>query len=230
MVTVTQLRDGVWQFDLGGVNAYLANDDGTLTLVDAGMPWHGGAIATAIDRAGYSVGDLDRALVTHYDVDHVGGLAALPELPVHMGAADVPFYTGEEKPTFRNLKGALQRLAGLLVSRPPGEPHAVAHGETVGSFTAYHTPGHTPGHTSFVSADLNVAFVGDLVREVNGRLEASPWFISYDTDRVRESIHELADEEPAVEVMAMGHGTPFVREGSIRLAELGERLEGGATP
>lgn len=225
MVTVTRLRDGVWQLGLRGVNAYLADDDGTLTLLDAGLPRSGDAIRTGIDRAGYAVSDLSRVLVTHYDADHVGGLAGLPHLPVHMGAADIPFYTGEEKPSFRNLKGALQRIGGIFVSPPQGEPRAVADGETVGSFTAYHTPGHTPGHTAFVSDELDAAFVGDLVEESSGRLEASPWYKCYDQERVRESIHDLADRAPAVEVLGMGHGTPFVRDGSVRLAELGERLE-----
>lgn len=225
MVMVTELQSGVWQLDLGRVNAYLAEDDGTVTLVDAGGPHSGDPLRAAVGRAGYAVSDLDRVLVTHYDADHVGGLRALPDLPIHMGAADIPFWTGEEKPTFRNLKGALQRLAGAFVAAPSVEPRAVADGETVGSFTAYHTPGHTPGHTAFVSDDIGVAFVGDLVREADGRLEPSPWYLSYDADRVRESIHYLADRAPAVEALGMGHGTPFVRDGSLRLAELGERIE-----
>jgi hypothetical protein len=61
--------------------------------------------------------------------------------------------------------------------------------------------------------------------ERDGRLEPSPWVLSYDTDTVRESIHDLADRAPAVDVLGMGHGVPFVRSGSVRLAELGERIE-----
>ena len=34
---VTELLDDVWWFDLRGVNAYLVEDDETLTLVDAGV-------------------------------------------------------------------------------------------------------------------------------------------------------------------------------------------------
>ena len=91
--------------------------------------------------------------------------------------------------------------------------------------TALHTPGHTPGHTAFVSDDLDAAFVGDVVMERDGRLHPSPWILSYDTETVRESIHDLADRAPAVDVIGMGHGTPFNRSGSVRLAELGERIE-----
>jgi glyoxylase-like metal-dependent hydrolase (beta-lactamase superfamily II) len=222
---VTELREGVWRIDCGSVNAYLADDD-VLTLVDAGWPRDAGTIRTAIEEAGFIVGDVERILVTHYDVDHVGALAKLgTDAPIYMGAGDVGFYVGDEKPPLGNRKGAFQRVSGTLVSKPGRGVEGVADGDTFGSFTAFHTPGHTPGHTAYVSEELSVAFVGDLVMEDGGRLSASPWYLSYDTERVHESIHYLADQEPAVEVLAMGHGTPFVKNGAVRLAELGERLE-----
>jgi len=225
---VTQLRDGVWQVELSGVNAYLADDDGTLTLVDGGTPIDGGRLRTAVELAGYHLTDLERVLVTHYDVDHVGSLAGIiadTGAEWFMGAADAPFLLGHEKPPFLHHKGAFQRLTGPFSRRPETEPTLVADGDEVGSFVAYHTPGHTPGHTAFVSYDLDAAFVGDLVIERNGQLEPSPWILSYDTEAVRESIHDFADRAPAVDVLAMGHGVPFVRSGSVRLAELGERIE-----
>jgi glyoxylase-like metal-dependent hydrolase (beta-lactamase superfamily II) len=227
MVTVRELRAGVYQLDLGSVNAYLAADD-ELTLVDAGTPRDATAIRRGIDEAGYGVGDVGRVLVTHFDVDHVGALDGLAlDAPVYMGAPDVGAFTGAERPTFRNLKGAIQRSLSAFVDPPETEPQPVADGDTVGSVRVYHTPGHTPGHVAYVSEELSVAFVGDLVVESDGELDPSTWYLSYDTDRVRDSIHELADRAPAVEVLAMGHGVPFVRDGSVRLAELGERIEGG---
>jgi glyoxylase-like metal-dependent hydrolase (beta-lactamase superfamily II) len=227
---VTELREGVWRIDCGSVNAYLADDD-VLTLVDAGTPRDAGTIRAAVEQAGFTVGDIERILVTHYDLDHVGTLSKLgTDAPIYMGAGDVAFFLGDEKPPLGNRKGALQRVAGTLVASPRGEVHGVADGDEIGSFTAFHTPGHTPGHTAYVSEELSVAFVGDLVMERSGELKASPWYLSYDTDRVRESVHYLADQEPAVEVLAMGHGTPFVRDGAVRLAELGERLEAVPKP
>jgi glyoxylase-like metal-dependent hydrolase (beta-lactamase superfamily II) len=222
---VTELLEGVWQIDCGSVNAYLADDD-ELTLVDAGTPRDVGTIRAAIEEAGFSARDVGRVLITHFDVDHVGTLGKLGiDAPVYVGAGDVGFLVGDEKPPLGNRKGALQRALRLFVSAPTTEVRTVADGDTIGSFTAFQTPGHTPGHTAYVSDELDVAFVGDLVLESGGDLRASPWYLSYDTDRVRDSIHYLADCEPAVEVLAMGHGTPFIRDGSVRLAELGERIE-----
>ncbi|MFC7175847.1 MBL fold metallo-hydrolase [Halosegnis marinus] len=227
---VTQLRDGVWRIECRGVNAYLADDrdhdEGALTLVDTGTPMDAARIRDGVRDAGFSLDDVGRVLITHFDVDHVGGLAELDlDAEVYMGAGDTGFFVGDEKPPAGNRKGAFQRLAGLFVAAPDVEVTRVADGDTVGSFTVFHTPGHTPGHVAYVSEALSVAFVGDLVTESGGRLAPSPWYLSYDTDRVRDSIHYLADAEPAVEVIAMGHGVPFLRDGAVRLAELGERIE-----
>ena len=222
---VTALSDGVWWFDLGGVNAYLIDEavatDGAvsgLTLVDAGMPWHGTKLAAAITETGYEPADIERIVLTHYDLDHVGALADLAsDATIYVGAADAPFVTGDERPPWRNHKGLFQRLVGGFVTPPEHPVETVADGDTVGSFTVYETPGHTPGHVAFVSEAAGVAMLGDLVRESGGSLTPSPWFISYDTDAVETSITDLAERAPAFEVLGIGHGRPFQRGGRDRL-------------
>ncbi|WP_135853826.1 MBL fold metallo-hydrolase [Halorussus salinus] len=231
MATATQLEAepgteaGVWWLDLGGVNAYLADDDGDLVLVDAGTPRDAAAVRDGIREAGYRVSDVARVLVTHYDVDHVGALSKLGlDAPVYVGRADAEILAGQRKPDARNHKGLLQRVTNPLVSVPDLPIRPVEEGDEIGGFTAYHTPGHSPGHVVYVAESPSVAFLGDLVREEGGQLEASPWVISYDTDEVARSVRRLADDAPDFEVAAMGHGTPIMRRGSERLRELAERL------
>jgi glyoxylase-like metal-dependent hydrolase (beta-lactamase superfamily II) len=222
---VTELAEGVWWIDLPSVNAYLVDDGGVLTLVDAGTPWDAARIIHGIQEAGFSTADVERVLVTHYDLDHVGALGDLAfpdDVEVYAGTADAPFVTGQAKPPARNHKGLFQRVTGAFTPSFPGVA-PIEDGATVGSFTVYHTPGHTPGHTAFVSETLSAAFLGDLVRESGGRLKPSPWIISYDTGEVRRSIQRLAGEGLAFEVAAMGHGTPFQTGGDERLAELAAR-------
>jgi len=218
----TELAEGCWRLSLRGVNAYLVEDDVT-TLVDAGTPWDLGAIRDGLAEAGTTVGAVDRVLLTHYDLDHVGALAAVlseSHATVYAGAADAPLVTGEQAPPATNRKGLFQRLAGRFVDHPDVEIEVVADGDEVGSFTAYETPGHTPGHVAYVSEALDVALVGDLVRESDGTLSASPWFLSYDTDDVLASVRHLADAAPAFEVLGMGHGDPLLAGGSAALAKL----------
>ncbi|MBX0287549.1 MBL fold metallo-hydrolase [Halomicroarcula sp. F28] len=222
---VTPLANDVWWYDLSGTNAFLVDDD-TLTLVDAGMGFHASELIGGLRAAGFELRDLDRILLTHFDMDHVGGLGAFDgtEVTIHVGAADAPLVTGERKPPLSNHKGLIQRLGGPLVSAPDNPVEPVEDGDTVGTFTVYETPGHTPGHVCYVSESLSTAFLGDLVRESGGRLEPSPWVVSYDTAAVERSLRSLVERAPAFEVAAMGHGVPFKREGSRRLADVVTRL------
>jgi glyoxylase-like metal-dependent hydrolase (beta-lactamase superfamily II) len=165
-------------------------------------------------------------LVTHFDVDHVGGLDRLAglDVAVHAGQGDAALVAGRESPPLLSRKGALQRALGVFRSNPRVEVAPLADGETVGGFTVYETPGHTPGHVVYVNERVEAAFLGDLVRETDGRLEPSPWVLSDDVDRVRESVRELSERAPPFEMAAMGHGVPFERDGKDRLDELAATL------
>jgi glyoxylase-like metal-dependent hydrolase (beta-lactamase superfamily II) len=223
---VTPLSDDVWWYDLTGTNAYLVDDDGALTLVDAGMRFHASELIGGLRDAGFELRDLDRILLTHYDMDHVGGLPAFDgvELTIYVGATDAPYVTGEVKAPLSKRKGLIQRLGRPLVSPPDNPVEPLDDGDTVGSFTVYDTPGHTPGHVSYVSEPRSAAFLGDVVVERGGRLHPSVWVLNYDTGAVERSIRSLVERAPAFGVAAMGHGVPFKRKGSERLADVVERL------
>lgn len=221
----TELRENVWWLDLRGVNAYVVDDGGAVTLVDAGPAWRPGAVLDGLAELEYALAEIDRVLLTHYDVDHVGGLARLDgtDVTVYVGGGDAPLVTGEASPDWHTHKGLLQLLTSPLVGDAPDDVRVVSDGDDVGSFTVYETPGHTPGHVAYVSQAMDAAFVGDLVRESGGRLAASPWLLSTDADRVRRSIRSLVDRAPEVEVLGPGHGVPFERDGTARLADLAAR-------
>lgn len=209
-----ELVEGCWWLDLGGVNAYLVADGDDLVLVDAGMPWQADRIRRGIAEAGFALEDVTRVFVTHYDLDHVGALAALDaDAPVHVGAKDADFLLGRRRPPLSNRKGFFQRATGPLVSAPR-RVDPLADGDALGSFRVFETPGHTPGHVAYVSAERGIAFLGDLVRESAGGLVPSPWPLSYDTSAVEESIRHLCEDGAAFEVACVGHGTPLVRDGS----------------
>jgi glyoxylase-like metal-dependent hydrolase (beta-lactamase superfamily II) len=222
---VFELTENVWQLDLSNVNAYLVNDGGVVTLIDSGTPWGVSGLVNAIEGTDYSVSDIDRAILTHYDIDHVGGLVRLGiDVPVFIGTPDATFFDGRRQPPLTNSKGVLHRMLGPFMRGNDLSIEIVEDGDEIGSFTAYHTPGHTPGHMVYLSESLSLGFVGDLVLERGGELTPSPWYISYDADRVRESITDLADRQPAIETIGFGHGVPFLRDGSTRLAKLGRTI------
>lgn len=222
----SKLREQVWWIDLVGVNAYLVDDGGTITLVDAGSPWDRRKVQRAITEVAGSVSAVDRILLTHYDIDHVGTLGRLEALdaPIYVGRADQPYLTGEKKPSWRIQKEAFQRAVDWL-RKPPSLPvKPVDDGDEIGSFTAYHAPGHTPGHTVFVSEALSVGFLGDLVRESGGKYVVPPRVICHDYEQIKRDILRLAEELPEFEAGCQGHGVPFKEHGWDRLVECASRV------
>jgi len=221
----TELADGCWRLDLGNVNAFLFEDE-VPTLVDAGTPWDETSIRDALAETGVGVDSVERILLTHYDLDHVGalgGLATAMDATVYAGDPDAAMLTGDRSPPLSNLKGVFQRITDSFVTRPALPVETVGEGDRIGSFVAFETPGHTPGHVAYVSETLDVSLLGDLVTEDDGRLSTSPWYLSYDPDVVRDSVRRLAERAPPFDVLCMGHGDPIVGGGSDALEDLAAR-------
>ena len=219
----TELADGVWRIACRGVNAYLLERD-DLVLVDAGTPLDAGTIRSGVADAGHALADVDNVVVTHFDLDHVGGLWRLDDeidAPVSMPDPDAGYLTRTDAPPW-NRKGAMQRALRLLARPPALDVRTVADGDEIAGLTAHHTPGHTPGHT--VYADDEVAFLGDLVFGDGGTYDPSPWIVNYDTDEVEASIRSLADEDLGFTVGCQGHGDPLATGGSHALSALADRL------
>ncbi|WP_227376910.1 MBL fold metallo-hydrolase [Haladaptatus halobius] len=223
-----ELADGVWLLELAvpvvGANAFLV-DDGEVTLVDAGLPRFG--VRRELRDAGYDPKAVDRVLVTHYDVDHVGGLRDLPDLdaPVFVGERDAALLSGAYDPPLLHHKGAFHRLSRVLVPIPARfGVHPLEDGAHIGGFTAYHTPGHNPGHTAYVHDELSVGLLGDLVWGRGGALTPPKWWDSYDTREIRRSIRRFTRSVPSVEILCLGHGRPIRTGGSEALSTLANRV------
>lgn len=223
---MSTLGDGVRRVRCRGVNAYLVDGETGPTLVDAGTPWDVEAVERALERAGESLAAVERVLLTHYDLDHVGALAGLArrglDAPVFAAEPDAGQVEGDHLGVGSGRKALLQRAAAGLVPVPDLAVERVVDGDRIGPFDAYHTPGHTPGHVAYEHEALSSLFVGDLVVERNGRLRAPPWALNDDARAVAESIVSLADRAPAAELLAMGHGDPIPERGSVTLARLAE--------
>lgn len=225
-----RLREDLWLFDLGLVPPFATNsyllDDGAVTLVDPGLPWNRPSLRSELADAGYTIADIDRAFVTHVDLDHAGGLRHLvPEFdgPVYVGTDDLSLASGGRPPRRLHHKGIYHAVVRRVFPLPATlsyEP--VDEGDSIDGFTVFHTPGHNPGHVVFVH-DSGVAFLGDLVWESDGRLTPPFWGDSYSMDEVRESIRAFAERAPPFEVAAMAHGDPILEGGHRALVDCAAR-------
>lgn len=218
----TAVVPGVWRLDLGYVNAYLVEDD-PLTLVDAGMPYHARALRDGIREAGFEPVAVRRAVLTHYDLDHVGALDSLTGLEeIYAGERDARLVAGTDAPPLTGRKSIMQRLVDPLREPPSVPVSPLEDGEEVGAFEAVHTPGHTPGHTAFVSESLGIAFVGDLVTNRGDSISVLPWFLHRDRSKLLRSVSRLRDRLGAVDGLAPGHGKPVTEGGAAGLGSLCE--------
>ena len=111
------VADRLYRLDLGMVNAYLV-DTGETTLVDAGTPNAVEDLRGELDEAGYHARDIDRVLITHFDLDHVGTLAHMTfDCPIYAMEPDASYLDGTRKPPLSNHKGVLQRLTDFWLDR-----------------------------------------------------------------------------------------------------------------
>lgn len=227
-----RLAPGVWLLKLGwpapfGSNAYLV-DDGDLSLIDTGYPINSVRIGAEIRDAGASVSEIDRVLITHYDLDHVGGLARLvPELdaPVYIGAEDLALIRSESHPPSLHHKGLFHRGLRAIYRLPSSLTyHGVEDGDRIGGFLALHTPGHNPGHTVYLHEERGAAFLGDLVWESDGALTTPIRLDSYDLSELNRSISRLVDVAPEFDLACMAHGDPIRSNGDGALKALADSL------
>ncbi len=217
------VTEHVWRVDLGRVNAYLVDTDEGPVAVDAGMPGDHDEMREAMRQADLDPGALSRVLVTHTDLDHVGGLAALvaeTDATIHLSPAAAEILTGERKPPWLSTKGLFQRLTSPWLDPPSADRFELTRdGDEIDRFVALATPGHALGHLAFVHVDHRVCFIGDLIR-AEGEIAFPPRVINYDADELRASLAHLLDRAPGFEVVCAGHGDPVLEDGYGTLKRL----------
>ncbi len=126
-------------------------------LVDAGGDKQ--QLLDAVSAAGVT---LEKLLVTHAHLDHVGAVADLAEeldLPIEGPHQDDQFWI-ELLPTQAAQFGFPPSRA-FTPQRWLGDGDQVTVGDIV--FQVIHCPGHTPGHVVFYQADQQLALVGDVL-------------------------------------------------------------------
>ena len=86
-----ELAPGVWRAGTAFVNWYLLEEDGRVTIVDAGLPRYRPQLDRALERMGRSLADVAAIVLTHAHPDHVGLAEPLRVelgVPVHVHAGD----------------------------------------------------------------------------------------------------------------------------------------------
>jgi len=213
-VTAVELATGIWRipttpYDL--VNSFLiADDDGSLTLVDAGLKRAERKVLAALAELGKAPQDVTRIVLTHAHRDHVGGLAGAKDATgatVLAHERDAIYLQSGRPPqldTSRRAARVLNRFRGSFAKVEVGS--TFQDGELVpigGGLRVVHTPGHSPGHVSLLHEPTRVLITGDAIFNVRG-LRYSPATFCTDVRLSRKTADRLADLE--YDVAAFTHG------------------------
>ncbi len=206
-------------------NPYLIVDSDGLTLIDTGLPGSHKKILKYLTERGYSAKDLKRIILTHADLDHVGGLAALKRLTgarVYASAIEAEAIT-KGAPSRPARPGKVSRRVFMWIMRNFLKPSPVqvdeilAEGQSLpvlGGLQVLSTPGHTPGHISLFSPSTGVLFVGDSIVSRESGLVGSVPANTWDPKQAAVSVRKQAALRPRV--VCSGHG-PVVTDAAGKM-------------
>jgi steroid delta-isomerase-like uncharacterized protein len=219
-----RVADGVWLvrggFPMRTMNVYLIEDEGGVTIFDAGVHTMVPALATA--AAG--LGGIRRVLLGHAHADHRGAAPGLGA-PVYCHTAeraDAEGDGGYHYFDFSQLswfaRPAFPRLLRAWDGGPVAIEGTVEEGEEVAGFRVVHLPGHAPGLIGLWRESDRVALTSDCFYTLDpqtgrkGGPRVPHRAFNPDTEQARASIRKLAALEPAA--AWPGHADPLV--GDVR--------------
>jgi glyoxylase-like metal-dependent hydrolase (beta-lactamase superfamily II) len=176
------------------VAAYLVEGH-PLTLIDSGLddPACFAALGAGLEALGYAPRDVERVALTHYHVDHLGGVAALRragadfEVWAHCDAlAAIENFRVEHSEDMVGMEALLREFGapeavlrefvahrhGRLAAQPAWAAatpvdRVLQDGDALEfkdiSFEVIHGPGHTAGHLLFLHRDAGTLLTGDTI-------------------------------------------------------------------
>ncbi|MFB9325948.1 MBL fold metallo-hydrolase [Paenibacillus aurantiacus] len=221
------------------IHPVLLQDGESAVLVDAGYPGQLPLLEQAIREAGSSLEQLTAVIVTHQDLDHIGGLpgllqAAPNQLEILAHPFEQPFIEGRQ--TLLKLSG--DALKGIdswpeemsapfkrLIANPPRADVTglLLGGETLpygGGVTVIPTPGHTPGHLSLYHPASRTLIAADALLIEDGELQISSPALTWDMQAALQSVRELCRYE--IETIICYHGGSYAGNAAARLKELAQ--------
>lgn len=100
-----KIAEGLDILELGNeerrMNATLIWDDKNVILIDAGLPGQIENIREEVKKAGVSFDRINKIIITHHDLDHIGGLSSIvknskSEIEVLAHSGERPYIEGDK--------------------------------------------------------------------------------------------------------------------------------------
>ncbi|HHB90995.1 MAG TPA: MBL fold metallo-hydrolase [Anaerolineae bacterium] len=222
------------RIELGNVNAFLWTGEGGPTLIDTGYPWTFAQLIDQLNAAGIQPADLQRIIITHADLDHIGGLKGLTELSdaaIACHTVEAIYVTGGQLKPFRGVKGKLMTIP-VRVAERVYKPRVAQVQEllleketTPEGFTIWHTPGHSPGHIVLHHKEAGLLILGDALVYINGKLDLPPRVFTPNMEQAIESLAKL--KKLQFETACFGHGPCITESADATIHAFIDKLAGG---
>ena len=174
------------------VHPVLADDGEALTLFDCGDPELAQTLVDEITQQGFEPSRLKNVIVTHHDLDHVGGLRGLldifPDVTVYATEEQAGYIRGEKRwlrlqkedwdylalPPEQRIPSGRVRAQQYQFFLPGRVDRYVAGGDILpicGGAEIVDTPWHMPGHISVYIRAEKALICGDAFNTFDGTLD-----------------------------------------------------------
>ncbi|AVK47353.1 hydrolase [Clostridium sp. MF28] len=228
-----KIAEGLDILELGNeerrMNATLIWDDKNVILIDAGLPGQIENIREEVEKAGVSFDRINKIIITHHDLDHIGSLSSIvknskSEIEVLAHSGERPYIEGDKigikitperlssmpdsmKETIKQLKTKVNRV----VKDEENLPYC-------GGIDVIYTPGHTPGHICLYLRKYKALVTGDAMNVVNNELIGPNPEYTFDMEQAMESLKKLTKYD--IETVICYHGGVFTKGSNERIAKL----------
>jgi glyoxylase-like metal-dependent hydrolase (beta-lactamase superfamily II)/predicted ester cyclase len=204
------VADGVWLvrggFPTRTMNVYLIEDDGGVTVFDAGIEDMVVPIRTAAAR----LGGIRRVVLGHADADHRGAAPGLgADVYCHPAEVEAARSADHLRPyhSFESLeppaRWVIPRLMPVWDGGPVEITGTVSEGDEIAGFRVVDLPGHPPGQIGLFRERDRLALVSDCFYTLDLRtgLKASARVphpsTNLSTEQAAESVRKLAALQPS---------------------------------
>jgi glyoxylase-like metal-dependent hydrolase (beta-lactamase superfamily II) len=230
-----EIAPGIRRLGSGLVNSYLLEEQGGVTIVDAGAPGYWNALPAELAAMGRTLDDVRAVVLTHAHTDHIGFAERIRKergTRVLVHADDVPLTRAPSYPKFNGTIRPLPVLRFLAFAITHGmarippilEVGTFADGEVLdvpGRPRVIHVPGHSEGSAALHLRDRDAIFIGDAFVTLDVMSGAKgPRLSPFNANWVRafESLTRLDGVD--ARLVLPGHGAPWPGGMAAALAEV----------
>ena len=226
----------------GITHPVIIHDENDVILIDTGLPGQFPQLSDEFQKAGIPFERLCRIIITHSDIDHIGGLASiqneLPKKAEVLSTIEEKPYIECEKPPIRlakigeslnflkgeqytMMKGLYDNLSANYKNLKADVDRIVEDGEelpNLGGIKIIFTPGHTPGHICIYLEKYKLLIAGDALSVEKEELVPSQELLTLDKVAASSSLKKLSQLD--IDTVICYHGGVCKKDVNSRMAEL----------